>query len=317
VIYEPPADNGRRLVGRVVARGRSDELNDRNYVIVDGVDGRSHYVDIGRAGKAEAVSVHSIISIGPKRTAARSVDRTVAEIAAAHAGRYSVDLHLHHDPTASEAFVQAHVHRLEAMRRAGVGVFRDQNASWIIAPDYLAGALAFERTQARHEPVEIEVLTTLQLDRQVGAEGATWLDRELVASVPTVTRDAGFGRQVREALARRRQWLIDQELARGEHDRVIYRANLLELLRQREIARLTTRLSGELHKAYIEVRPGQRIEGIYRCKVDLASGRFALIETSHEFTLVPWRPLLERHQGKKLFGMAHSGTISWTIGHRP
>jgi hypothetical protein len=65
------------------------------------------------------------------------------------------------------------------------------------------------------------------VERQVGAEGATWIDRELLADAPQVTRDAGFGREVTEALARHRQWLIEQELARAEQDSVIYRANLL------------------------------------------------------------------------------------------
>ena len=39
----------------------------------------------------------------------------MAEIAAAHDGRYSVDIHLKHDPAASRAFAEAHVRRLEAM----------------------------------------------------------------------------------------------------------------------------------------------------------------------------------------------------------
>ena len=43
---------------------------------------------------------------------------------------------------------------------------------------------------------------------------ATWLDRELVAESSTAIRDAGFGRDVREALDRRRQRLIEQGLAR-------------------------------------------------------------------------------------------------------
>jgi Protein of unknown function (DUF3363) len=48
-VYDPAATEARRLTGRVVARGLSDELNDWHYLIVDGVDGRAHHVDIGRA----------------------------------------------------------------------------------------------------------------------------------------------------------------------------------------------------------------------------------------------------------------------------
>jgi Protein of unknown function (DUF3363) len=42
-------------------------------------------------------------------------------------------------------------------------------------------------------------------------------------------RDVGFGKEVGEALCRRRVWLIEQELAREEQGRMIYRGNLLDL----------------------------------------------------------------------------------------
>ena len=64
------------------------------------------------------------------------------------------------------------------------------------------------------------------------------LDRELIADAPTATRNAGFGRDVRDAFGQRRQWLIEQELARREQDRIIYRGNMLALLRRRELARV-------------------------------------------------------------------------------
>jgi hypothetical protein len=156
----------------------------------------------------------------------------------------------------------------------------------------------------------------LRLEQQTRAYGATWLDRELVAESPTTTRDAGFGREVKNALARRRQWLIEQGLARGEGNRIIYRADMIALLRQRELARVGVQLSGELDLHYVEARPGARIEGVYRRRLDLASGRFALIENSLEFSLVPWRPVLERHLGKPVSGIVRGDTISWTLGRK-
>src|SRR3546814_5717433 len=36
------------IVGRLISRGFSDEHRDRHYMMVDGVDGRVHYVDVGR-----------------------------------------------------------------------------------------------------------------------------------------------------------------------------------------------------------------------------------------------------------------------------
>jgi Protein of unknown function (DUF3363) len=64
------------------------------------------------------------------------------------------------------------------------------------------------------------------------------------------------------------------------------------------------------------VREGARVEGLVRRRIDLASGRFALIETGREFTLVPWRPVLERAMGRQVEGRVRSGGISWTIGRQ-
>jgi type IV secretory pathway VirD2 relaxase len=316
LIYDPSEGGSRRLVGRVVARGLSDELNDRHYLIVDGVDGRTHYVEIGRADAVEPAPTAAVIAIEPKPSEPRAADRTVTEIAAANDGRYNFDLHLRHDPSASAAFVETHVRRLEGMRRAGTGVEREPDGTWIISRDHLEKAARFERAQAQLSPVTIETLSTLPIERRIGADGSTWLDRELVGETRTTIAEAGFGREVREALARRRQWLIEQDFARQEQNRVVYRANMLGLLRRRELARVGAQLSSELGLSYAEAKPGDRIAGVYRQRLDLASGRFAIIEKSREFTLVPWRPVLERNLGKRVSGILRGDSISWTLGRQ-
>lgn len=316
VIFDSAAKDSRPITGRVVARGLSDEINDRHYLIVDALDGRTHYVDIGKGEATEPTPEGAIVRIDPKRPEPRQVDRMVSEIAAANGGRYDVDIHLRHDPTASASFAETHVRRLEAIRRVTGGVEREPDGTWVIAPDHLERAAAFERRQAQATPVVVQTLSSLPLERQVGAEGATWLDRELVTETPEPVRDEGFGRDVRAAQARRRQWLIAQELAREEQDRIVYRANLLGILRRRELVRAAGQLSGDLGLSYVETKSGEKVEGLYRRHIDLASGRFAIIEKAREFTLVPWRPVLERHLGKQVSGIARGDSISWTIGRQ-
>ena len=267
------------IVGRIVERGLSDELNDRHYLIVDGIDGRSHYVDIGRGDATGPIPAGAVVRIEPKPTAARAVDRTVAEIAAANGGRYSIDIHLRHDPNASQTFPETHVRRLEAMRRAMGNVDREADGTWIIAPDHVERAATFEAHQAKAAPVILDTLSAIPIDQQAGSDGATWLDRQLVGDRPEPLRDAGFGRDVRDALDRRRQWLIAEDLAREEQDRISYRTNLLTVLRRRELARVASQLSDELGLGYVEAKPGERIEGIYRRPVELASGRYAAAGT--------------------------------------
>ena len=314
--YDPTDVDARPITGRLVRRGLADEIHDRHYRVVEGVDGRSHYIDIGKGEGADPIPDGSVVAVSPKRGEPRAVDHTVAEIATANAGRYDVEIHLQHDPSASAAFAETHVRRLEAMRRIAGLVEREADGTWIIAPDYLERAAAYERRQAKETPVVIQTLSTLPIERQIDADGTTWLDRQLVGDRPETSRDAGFGREVRDALARRRQWLIEQDLAREEQDRTIYRANMLALLQRREVTRVAGQLSGELGLAHAEVRSGERVEGIYSRSVELASGRFAVVEKSREFMLVPWRPVLELSLGKQVSGVARGETISWTLGRQ-
>ncbi|HEX2581537.1 MAG TPA: DUF3363 domain-containing protein, partial [Dongiaceae bacterium] len=145
-------------------------------------------------------------------------------------------------------------------------------------------------------------------------EAATWLDKELVAGQPTVLHDKGFGKDVWMALAQRRQWLLQQGLAEEQAGKTIYQPNMLATLRSRELAGVAAQLSKELGLAYTEAPKQGRIEGTYRRATDLISGKFAIIEKSRKFTLIPWRPVLERNLGKAVRGMARGDDIPWTIG---
>jgi hypothetical protein len=80
------------------------------------------------------------------------------------------------------------------------------------------------------------------------------------------------------------------------------------------MVRIANQLSGDLGLEYAETQPGDRIEGIYRRSVQLLSGRAALIEKSREFTLVPWRPVLERQLGKSVSGIMRVDSVAWSFG---
>lgn len=132
-IFDPASDGAVPIVGRVILRGLADEHDDRHYLIVDGVDGCTHCAAIGRGGSIEPLPENAIVRIAPRASGARPVDRTVAEVAAANGGRYTIDAHLWHDPTATEAFAQTHFRRLEAMRRLARGVDREPVADHPVA----------------------------------------------------------------------------------------------------------------------------------------------------------------------------------------
>jgi Protein of unknown function (DUF3363) len=56
-------DGSNPVLGKVAALGLSDEISDRHYVVVDGVDGRVHYADIGRVRPEGLPEKGMIVSI--------------------------------------------------------------------------------------------------------------------------------------------------------------------------------------------------------------------------------------------------------------
>jgi type IV secretory pathway VirD2 relaxase len=311
-LYEPAGVGAAPLVGRVIERGLSDEHADRHYLIVDGVDGLARYVDIG--AHAEAIPENAIVRVTGRQTRAHAFDHTVAKVAEANGGRYSVDIHLRHDRTIMQDFAERHVRRLEAIRRVDGGVARDLDGSWLIAPDHIARAEAYERELTRRNPIVLETLSTRPLEQLPHHDGATWLDRELVSPNKTPLK-AGFGSQVNRALYLRQQWLIEQGLAELEEGNMVnYRKGFTSALQQRELRRVGAQFSRELGLAYAEVWHGERIEGKMKGTVQVGDTKFALIEKSREFSLVPWRPVLERAIGKQVSGISMGEGIDWTIG---
>ena len=307
----PPTDP---IIGRIVKRGLSDEVNDRHYVIVDAIDGQSHYVEIGKGAGHESIPGDAIIKVAPRQSDIRKVDQTIVDVAAQNEGCYDIDAHLRFDTNASEQFAQTHVRRLEAMRRLMGGVEREADGRWIIAPDHLERAATFDARQARDKPVTINVLSPLSIDRLRSADAATWLDRQLLSETPQSIRDAGFGKDVRTALNARRQWLAEQGLAKEDGGEVTYHKHMLATLQRRELLRIAGQLSDETGLVFRETQRSDRIEGLLKRRVDMTSGKFAMIEKSREFTLVPWRPVLEKHIGKSVSGIMRGNGISWTIG---
>src|SRR5690606_10312093 len=103
-IYDPTAPNARTVTGRVLSKGLADEITDRQYVILDGTDGFSHYIDIGQPKADDPVIEGSIIAVSPKAKGARDVDNRIAEVAQANRGVYDEKLHQRLDPTITPEF---------------------------------------------------------------------------------------------------------------------------------------------------------------------------------------------------------------------
>jgi hypothetical protein len=77
---------------------------------------------------------------------------------------------------------------------------------------------------------------------------------------------------------------------------------------------IAAKLAKDLGKDFAPPREGGRIGGIYTRPVETAAGRFALIEKSKEFSLVPWREIIERRRGLEISGTVRARGMDWDFG---
>ncbi|WP_136661345.1 DUF3363 domain-containing protein [Nitratireductor sp. XY-223] len=213
-------DPSARTVGKIVGIGLADEMNDRHYVLVDGIDGKLHYAEIGRIDEADPPS--------------RGVLATLR-------GRQQ------HGQSAGRHFLQARI---------------------------------FIESHAR-----VEQLAT--------ASGATWLDRQLVLRGPEEIAQRGFGLEVTKALRHRQQWLVQKGLMREKDGQLIARQRMLAELERRDIETAGSNLESKLGLKRVTAKDFGRTGRTPVQSVRLVSGRFAVMKSSKEFTLVPWRQVAQ------------------------
>ena len=157
----------------------------------------------------------------------------------------------------------------------------------------------------------------LPLATQVTSAGATWLDRNLVARDPPPLAQSGFGVEVREALERRTEHLKSEGLARRAGQRAVFARDLLNTLGRRELTAAGVKIAAETGLARQPAAEGEHVAGIYRQRVQLASGRFAMIDNGLGFELVPWKPALEEHLGRQVSGVVlPGGGVDWSFGRK-
>ena len=165
--------------------------------------------------------------------------------------------------------------------------------------------------------VALAVRSELDLGAQVGAPGATWLDRQAIAREPIALSDSGFGAEVRQALNERAEHLIGEGLAERQGRRVVFARRLLNTLRDREVNALGEKLANETGLPFNRAGSGEYVSGTYRQRLALASGRFAMIDDGLGFQLVPWSPSLEKQIGRHVSGVARDdGGVDWDFGRK-
>lgn len=308
-------ESGRTIVGRVAGKGLADELHDRGYLVVDGVDGKAHYVALNARDELANYPTGAVVEVRGFAEV-RMADRNIAELASD--GLYRTDHHLVIEQGRGKAgrdpqeVVAAHVRRLEALRRVGI-VERVTEGLWKVPGDLPERGRQYDAQ--RLGDVTVELKSHLPIERQARVIGATWLDQQLICGGNGLG-DLGFGCEAKQAMRERANFLAEQGLAERRERRVILARNLLRTLRNRELVQTGKDIAAETGLENRPVVDGQRVTGIYRRSVLLASGRYAMLDDGMGFSLVPWKPVIERRLGQQLAATVRSGGVSWEVGRQ-
>ncbi|WP_400564378.1 DUF3363 domain-containing protein [Pseudomonas aeruginosa] len=313
-VFEP-SETDHSLTGRVAGKGLAGEFHDQAYLIVDGMDGKAHYVTLPPRADLKQYPTGTVVEIKGS-TAVRAADKTIAALAVD--GLYSTEKHLasvtlEDDGRDPREHVEAHVRRLEALRRANI-VERLENGDWRVPADLPERGRQYDARRLGGG-VAVELKSHLPIERQAHAIGATWLDRKLLDDDKGLG-DSGFAAELKQALRERTDFLEREGLAERRGQRVLLARNLLATLRNRELARAAQDIAADTGLEHRAVADGERVRGIYRRSVMLTSGRYAMLDDGMGFSLVPWRPVIEPKLGQELSATVRGGGVSWVVGRQ-
>ena len=304
--FDPNYQSAAPVTGVVQHFGRPDDTRDGGFVVIRTTGGNHLYAKVSEGEIFDSLRNGQIVTFQPHQKGARKIDHSIAEFANSHGGNYSEVRHVTEEGSVSPAYAQAHVRRLEALRRHNL-VTRQKDGTWQIPSDYLKLASNYEAVKALRMPATMERGSTQTLSQMERARGATWLDKQLVENGGENVADEA----IKASLMKRKLELRKMGLKVGQ-DGGLQKSALAEL-QEVDLRAAAEDYSGAYGKAYVPLSDTRQIEGVYKEAIERPSGKFAVIERARDFTLVPWRPVMERRLGQSISGRVSAGGISWNV----
>lgn len=191
--------------------------------------------------------------------------------------------------------------------------FPDIDATTDCKPGSIVELRRFEDRKGRNRTALAE-RSDMDLQSQITAPGATWLDHRNL-SKGSIDLGGGFGAEVQGAMQARAEHLADIGLATRHGQRIVFARNLLDTLKGSDLEATARRLSAEMGIPYNPSKSGEYVMGTVRRQLNLASGRYAMIDNGLGFALVPWSHSLDNQLGKHISGvMRGDGGVDWSFG---
>ncbi|CAN5398552.1 relaxase/mobilization nuclease RlxS [soil metagenome] len=301
---------GQRATGAYVGCGRFGRFAYGPQVLVlDLEDGRlahfrlptlNHVMCLDRVPEGAVVQIY-----GSERTGRRA-DQTIAEVAAAQGGVYSLAHHKAERPKDGITFIASHLKRLKAMGREGV-CDPLQDGRFAIPPDYQARAMVVDQVRDGAATLTVRVLDARPFQEQVVARAPTYLDTLMSKRTGTDLQGA-FGDKAAAAIDQRVAVLRGWGLGGGRP--FALSAEEKKVLGVMEVQSVFERL-GEGGKPVFLATNSEPFTGVYMSRVHVGSRPYAVFEARNAITLAPWRAGLEAFRGRELAGQVTAAVLDF------
>ena len=304
--FDPNSLTAQTVTGTVQNFGRPDDTRGGGFVVIQSIAGEPIYAKVSDDEIFETLKKGQIITFEPHQLGARKIDHSISNFAKSHNGTYSEVRHITEGGNVSPAYAQSHVRRLEALRRKNF-VTRHKDGTWHIPENYLERASNYEAEKAMRLPTSIHRQSPQTIQEMQRARGATWLDKRL-----SEEGLSGVGDTRLQTALKKRQMVLEKMGHRFSQTGRLPE-NALGDLRQMDLRDAATGVSEAMNKPYASLGESRTVEGIYREAINRPSGKFAVIERAKDFTLVPWRPVMERGLNRTIKGRISATGISWDV----
>ena len=309
-IYDPSMGD---MTGRILDLGVRDDVNDKSFMVVDSLDHGPLHVEMGRSENIEALRTGDVLSLNARVVSPKPSDHTIVKVASLNGGTYGYNEHKALDKSVRIKYVEAHIRRLEAMRRLGL-VTRRKDGLWEIPSDYLERAQSVEAKKAKGNPILIKWRNRTPMNKLSSTIGKTWLDRRMMERTEVGSAASVFASELKEAQKLRRKYLVQKGIL--ESQSAPLQQKHLDQLEVKDLENAGEKIGGQIGKSYAASPKRGTVDGILIDKIERPSGDYAIIERARDFTLVPWKQELEKRRGLQISGSVSSIGISWRFGRK-
>lgn len=315
-VYDKNAPEPEKIQGRIVAKGLSDELYDRQYVLIESPAGKAWHVELDSHLSIADYRVNDLVSLDVNSEShLKPSDRHIEMIANANDGLYTVQSHLNHLKTSTieingqtisaQDFVQAHVKRLQKLSKLKLAKER-LDGSWQVAI-HLTEKLKELDQKNPQKVLRIEVDTSMSLTEQKRYIGRTWLDRFTDPASQVSLATSGLGARVREAVKERVKLLERLNIDPADPSR----AKQLDRLQLQNVQSQEKNKTGRQFVSLTEDKP---LNGVLVMLTPEKNGkRFTRIDSidQQSFALVPWHRSHESLMNKEVHVGLNSQGRAW------